>query len=211
MTLFSLPLMYPYILAHFKNALAGHRPSITFTAWTIAGTIAAYMAVHFNTIIHAFTLSDNRHYVFYVFRYIIRIIPIRYLVVPIYIASGILVFQTLAGFPAPPSPTKPAARPKWTWIKKTTPASKNPKASFYIMWILATALCLISAPLVEPRYFIIPWVMWRLNVAPLPKEKYRLWLETAWYLLINFITGYILLYRGFEWPSEPGKVQRFMY
>jgi alpha-1,2-glucosyltransferase len=42
-------------------------------------------------------------------------------------------------------------------------------------------------------------------------HDYRLWLETAWFLLINFVTGYVFLYRGFEWPQEPGLVQRFMW
>ena len=39
----------------------------------------------------------------------------------------------------------------------------------------------------------------------------RLWLETVWFLTINLVTGYIFLYWGFEWPQEPGKVQRFMW
>jgi alpha-1,2-glucosyltransferase len=38
-----------------------------------------------------------------------------------------------------------------------------------------------------------------------------LWGETFWFLLINTVTGYVFLYRGFEWPQEPGKVQRFMW
>jgi hypothetical protein len=25
------------------------------------------------------------------------------------------------------------------------------------------------------------------------------------------VTGYVFLYKGFEWPQEPGKVQRFMW
>ena len=111
----------------------------------------------------------------------------------------------------------------------------------------------------EPRYFIIPWLLWRLHVpspstptaepapdtvpahkpldpegakrkaALLAKEQsgealppwlkpildfvaaHVLWVELAWLLAINFATGYVFLYKGFEWPQEPGKVQRFMW
>ena len=40
---------------------------------------------------------------------------------------------------------------------------------------------------------------------------HRLWLETAWFLCINMVIGHVFLYRGFEWPQEPGLVQRFMW
>lgn len=43
------------------------------------------------------------------------------------------------------------------------------------------------------------------------RHDHRLWLETMWFLTINLATGYIFLYWGFEWPQEPGKVQRFMW
>lgn len=42
-------------------------------------------------------------------------------------------------------------------------------------------------------------------------SDYALWIETLWFLVINAVTGYIFLYWGFEWASEPGAVQRFMW
>ena len=44
-------------------------------------------------------------------------------------------------------------------------------------------------------------------------EQYdhRLWLETVWFLLVDGVTGYVFLKRGFEWKQEPGRVQRFMW
>jgi alpha-1,2-glucosyltransferase len=36
-------------------------------------------------------------------------------------------------------------------------------------------------------------------------------LETVWFIIVNAVTGYVFLYKGFEWPQEPGKVQRFMW
>ncbi|KAI1537668.1 alpha-12 glucosyltransferase alg-10, partial [Pyrenophora tritici-repentis] len=55
-----------------------------------------FLVVHFNTIIHPYTLADNRHYVFYVFK-MIRLYPaLKYLAVPVYCICGWLVIQTLA-------------------------------------------------------------------------------------------------------------------
>lgn len=172
---------------------------------------ATQFIIKFNTIIHPFTLADNRHYMFYIFRYTILRHPlIRYMLAPIYLVCAWLVYLTLC------TPSAPAARfkdnKKKETAKKPAPKETNPEGpttSFVIVLLVSTALSLIGAPLVEPRYFIIPWVIWRLNV---PKGGRRiLWAETAWFLLINVVTGYVFLYRGFEWPQEAGKVQRFMW
>ncbi|RDW58189.1 hypothetical protein BP6252_13600 [Coleophoma cylindrospora] len=184
-----------------------------------------------NTIIHPFTLADNRHYVFYVFRYTILRHPLfRYLLAPVYLLSGWLAFRTLAGFPAPassPSAGKTSQASKalntHTAAPQRNTAPSGPTTSFLLIFTLATALSLITAPLVEPRYFIVPWVLWRVQLPSLPvREKgsaeggapsrdYRLYLETVWFLAINAVTGYIFLYKGFTWVQEEGKVQRFMW
>jgi hypothetical protein len=243
--------------------------------------------VHFNTIVHPFTLADNRHYVFYVFRLLLGVHPaIKYIAVAVYFLCGWAVisafgFSTVQAPQVPQVPAaKPAPAPKPTEKEepketrkqirakaKATPKmgkqqpeqkpqppkpqpmspeafermrealslrkaqEKEMRVSFVLVWIAATALSLVTAPLVEPRYFIIPWVMWRLHLPSLPTpaalrqrpsseaEKVRRdiatnlpkFLETAWFMAINAITGYVFLYKGFEWPQEPGKIQRFMW
>lgn len=259
--------------------------------------------VHFNTIVHPFTLADNRHYVFYVFRILLRIHPaVKYAAVPVYFLCGWAVISafgfttiqrppktlrvqpppapdpvpssTPAPAPSPPAPKpkpkpKPQAHeqppkgskksskpnrksnPKPESEKSTDPSNPEvlakvqqhiftrqrelmeaPRVSFVLVWLAATSLSLVTAPLVEPRYFIIPWVMWRLHLPPLPSLfKHRetrprtepakrnsdfiinspKFVEMAWYLIINLVTGYVFLYKGFEWPQEPGKIQRFMW
>ncbi|KAJ5780328.1 CAZyme family GT59 [Penicillium paradoxum] len=267
--------------------------------------------VHFNTIVHPFTLADNRHYVFYVFRILLVHPAVKYAAVPVYFLCGWAVisafgFTTIqrppkalrvqgapvvppAPAPAPtPSPAakepkripasarkpvqqheqppkgaKKPARPNRKNAKKSEKTEEKPSAaitdpndptvlarvqkhifarqkelleaprvSFVLVWLAATSLSLITAPLVEPRYFIIPWVMWRVHLPPLPcLFKYRetrprteeakrrsdfiinapKFVETFWFLVINLITGYVFLCKGFEWPQEPGKVQRFMW
>ena len=111
--------------------------------------------------------------------------------------------------------------------------------SFTLIWLATTALQVITAPLVEPRYFILPWIFWRLHVplrlppatavedVPAQQKRgavsrslrarwweeydHRLWLETAWLVAVNVGTGWVFLKWGFVWAQEPGKVQRFMW
>jgi len=262
MAFFSAPLIIPVGISYlqvlaallsiplFPRLVQKYLLVSSYIAVALATTLAI---IKCNTIIHPFTLADNRHYMFYVFRYtILRHLLIRYVLAPIYLACTYLIYLTLSG------PWQPASTVLQTKISNGTiqkqekqpeiPESKvaeieGPTTSFLLILLVTTALSLITAPLVEPRYFIIPWVIWRLNVPTLPSRttpaatmqkqrkarrpsdmavefikywgweghEYRLWLETAWFLIVNFVTGYVFLYRGFEWPQEPGLVQRFMW
>ena len=243
---------------------------------------AMMAAVHYNTIVHPFTLADNRHYVFYAFRVLLRYHPaVKYAAALAYFLCAWAVISAFGFSTVAPPPkltqVQPPAAPKKTSKKdqnKDTPkASKKskkevkfsantkpgqtqppvspeafakiqehiimrqklqpgvPHVSLVLVWLVATSLSLVTAPLVEPRYFIIPWVMWRLHIpqpTPAidrqhrpenPREVFRadvaknfpLFLETLWFLVINAATGYVFLYKGFEWPQEPGKIQRFMW
>ncbi|KAL8297847.1 hypothetical protein RB600_002729 [Gaeumannomyces tritici] len=181
--------------------------------------------VHLNTIIHPFTLADNRHYMFYVFRYTILKHPaVKYLLVPVYVICQRLCWQLLCGcshlglaettchscplrsfncsgavpervhsyHSSPSSPSKEsvaskkspatddnAKKPVGPLAKEASkdavapdtlqgPSSDSQRSaqplSTALLWLLATALSLVTAPLVEPRYFIVPWVMWRMLV-----------------------------------------------
>jgi alpha-1,2-glucosyltransferase len=227
-------------------------------SWLLVSTLLAVGVIHFNTIIHPFTLADNRHYVFYVFRYTIRRHPVvKYQLAPVYIICAYFVIRALAGSSLPSLDTivgkrkdgpTTAFQPGQSALADSLSTSSFPTTSFTLIWLISTALSLVTAPLVEPRYFIIPWVIWRLHVPALPLASdaewpakdgnaqrknsmdistscwagwmkhsayeghdLRLWLETFWFLLISLVTGSIFLLKGFEWPQEPGKVQRFMW
>jgi alpha-1,2-glucosyltransferase len=240
---FSIPLLYPYLLnivipqnliptAIRSSTIKQQHPRIVIALPIMAIMLAI---VHYNTIIHPFTLADNRHYTFYVFRILLRHPLIKYLAVPIYFICAWAVITAL-GAPAP-SPAQSTDRkqgkqpenkfPHPAPPPNDTPLNTNLRTSFLLLWLLATSLSVITAPLVEPRYFIVPWLIWRLHLTPtshtndkasesnrtlLSKaHNHRLWLETAWFLVINASVGYIFLYRGFEWVQEPGLVQRFMW
>lgn len=180
---FSFPLLIPSFISLLKLPFSIKRPTplrILLTGATMCiESLVVLGLIHFNTLIHPYTLADNRHYMFYVFRYtILRHPAIKYLLAPIYMFAFYLCKLTLAGTssslrtPAPinkPSPgdhAKKAAGENMLFeIKRETEGEVS--TSYFLIWIFATALSLITAPLVEPRYFILPWLFWRLHVPSL--------------------------------------------
>ncbi|KAG4025292.1 hypothetical protein MFRU_061g00110 [Monilinia fructicola] len=237
---FSFPLLLPALFSSLSSIITNtlhptrlltsplhiQLRTLTTLALTLASLLGSLIIIKYNTIIHPFTLADNRHYVFYVFRYTILRHPlIRYLLAPIYTGCFYLILQTLSG-PSSPSPSPSPSPPIKTPL--TTP----------LLLLLTTTLSLITAPLVEPRYYILPYLFLRLHLPTLraaPSRKFPsptptpastststsptltlplnpyLSTETLWYLTINLITAYIFLYRGYSWEQEPGRVQRFMW
>ncbi|KAI1141999.1 glycosyltransferase family 59 protein [Hypoxylon sp. FL0543] len=218
-----------------------------------AALVAAILIVRFNTIIHPFTLADNRHYMFYVFRYsILKAWWVRYSLVPVYVVCGWLCWSALQGSSSaatheviqapsnvksqsslapqtslsPRAPNKqPVSSPSGA-SQTSDPATISPPTSSVLLLFLSTALSLITAPLVEPRYFILPWVFWRLlipaqSVLPGSDSRISRWLvpslETAWFLVVNAATMYIFITRPFYWRGQSGelldggRIQRFMW
>jgi alpha-1,2-glucosyltransferase len=212
--------------ARFKTHLGNTRsststPKLPGILFSVVFMVGAFAAVHLNTIIHPYTLADNRHYVFYVFKILRRYPAIRYLAVPVYYACAWLAWQCLSGT----SNSEEALRQKRENGRPTSDRiGRSPcRISFTTVWLITTALSVMTAPLVEPRYFIIPWIIWRLHVPSRSASlrigrssaakgyEVRLGLETVWLLAINATITYLFIYRGFSWPSEPGKVQRFLW
>ncbi|KAL8935211.1 MAG: hypothetical protein Q9216_005539 [Gyalolechia sp. 2 TL-2023] len=255
---FSFPLLYPYILNAFipqnymllplRTGSIRHQLPRLKVAVPMMGIML--LVVHFNTIVHPFTLADNRHYTFYVFRLLLRHPSIKYLVVPVYFICAWAAITALGGLPNVQVPTSSTASQPLVIVRRGKrirvpphPSSwsvngRGHRVSTAMMWLLATALSLITAPLVEPRYFIVPWLLWRVHMpSPWPtgeeaaakrrkkirsfgawckatfyaRHDHRLWLETVWFLLVDWAVGYVFLHWGFEWPQEKGKVQRFMW
>ncbi|KAI1348204.1 DIE2/ALG10 family-domain-containing protein [Xylaria sp. FL0043] len=266
---FSVPLFIPYLLnsviASYQKLSSQIRQksfeglfsiNLAVAVLVSCGALAiSLLTVRFNTIIHPFTLADNRHYVFYVFRYsILRAWWIRYALTPVYVLCAWLCWVVLQG-----SKVHRPAQENWvctpfnTTMPKTPSSSRletgkeasaqivaeaelpSPPTSTVLMLLLATTLSLMTAPLVEPRYFILPWVFWRLLVptasisspSQMParvgdiKEPKRstqsrkphiryihvLLLETAWFVLINAATMYVFMTRPFYWRAPDGTLQ----
>lgn len=299
---FSAPLLLPAILQPVLNfvqkpASAARTPPsrkaagvgtlsslLSLVGYAVLAPLALVI-VRYNTIVHPFTLADNRHYMFYVFRYsILRASWVRYALVLVYVSCGLLCWKTLGGFASSSSPATAAGtsiRPKQqqaqsrkkraaaandssdkdndepSHVRNGRPSSSlsspqpqspevamspihddllatktacpsPPTLSTALLWLLTTILSLVTAPLVEPRYFLLPWVFWRLLVpawsltpttlpAVVRRCDLRLWVETAWFTFVNIITMYIFVAWPFYWYAadgslaDQGRTQRFMW
>ncbi|EXJ80997.1 hypothetical protein A1O3_07285 [Capronia epimyces CBS 606.96] len=234
---FSWPVMLPQL--SYIPALRTRPPRLS-TSLTLLALML--VTVNLNTVIHPFTLADNRHYTFYIFRILRQHWFLKYAAVPVYYICACLVIGALGGATREPRPVPPQkSQIRLLYGHDTV------RVSWILVWLAATSLSLVTAPLVEPRYFLLPWLTWRLAVpesTPVPVQQstaparqikdsshgapasrftcslqavlrlaasYSTALELVWYLLVNMVTCYVFLYKGFEWPQEPGNTQRFMW
>ncbi|KAI5359751.1 putative alpha-2-glucosyltransferase Alg10 [Septoria linicola] len=269
-TFFSWPLLLPHFImgaltliarigriANLEPLLVCKRRNFLPRAYLIVGfTILALATIHFNTIVHPFMLADNRHYVFYVFKRLLRPRWLRYLAAPVYVMTawacigsrGEAPYSNM-GLTKEDNKRRSLTRSgsandttrdllKHNAVSDAAKRSSNipdgkstAMVSFVLINLFTTALTLCSAPLVEPRYCIIPFIMWRMHLplysvnetrekqiaedkswsAVLKAYDYRVVVETVWFLVVNAVTGWIFLNWTFEWPSEPGVKQRFMW
>jgi len=143
----------------------------------VAVSIAMGLSIKLFTIHHPFLLSDNRHYTFYVWRRIFLLHPvIPYLFIPGYIVCS------------------------WIWFLRV---GREQTLLQTLLLPLCTLPVLLPTPLLEPRYFLIPYVLMRAQLVDVP--TWGLLLEGFWYGLINCGTMYVFLYK------EREGVGRFMW
>ncbi|KAK9466583.1 alpha-2-glucosyltransferase Alg10 [Lipomyces arxii] len=182
----SIPTIFPVISQTF-NILV-YRP---FT-FAIATSIII-VAIYTTTVAHPFILADNRHYTFYLWRKCLNATPwSRYLFAPGYGVALYIIFAR---------------------------AVRKGRILTSVVFFCACAAVLIPSPLIECRYYIVPYMIWRMRVAILNAEgldtrrenKVGEYVEIFWYMIINAITIGLFLGYSFEWPSEPGIAQRFMW
>ncbi|KAI5429909.1 variant 3, glucosyltransferase [Lathyrus oleraceus] len=144
--------------------------------------IAGILSVHIFSVAHPYLLADNRHYPFYLWRKIIMAHwSIRYLLVPVYMYSWLSIIHMLG-----------KVRSK-LWI---------------LAFFLATSAVLVPAPLIEFRYYTIPFyfLVLHCNIRDDPH-----WLLTGMiYIGVNIFTMLMFLFRPFHWDHEPG-IQRFIW
>ncbi|CDO75880.1 hypothetical protein BN946_scf184672.g13 [Trametes cinnabarina] len=116
---------------------------------------------------HPFLLSDNRHYTFYIWRRVFLLHPVvPYLLVPGYIACA------------------------WAWYIRIGHDQTLLQNLLLPLFVVPT---LLPTPLLEPRYFLIPYVLLRAQVKDVP--LWGLVLEGVWYAAINGVTLWVFLYK----------------
>ena len=82
-----------------------------------------------------------------------------------------------------------------------------------LLYFICCFTALVPQQLIEFRYYIIPYLIFRIYI-PKPHD-WRLFLslcsELLLYTSINTVTIYLFLYRPFRWDNTPGQMQRFMW
>lgn len=139
-----------------------------------------FLIVHFNTMAHLYLISDNRHYTFYVWKRIFEKRFGRYLMIPLYIVSMFSIKENM----------------------------QNLNGSVKFAFFVCTVICLIPQKLLEFRYFIIPYFIYRCETC----YKSRYWeliLELSFNLIVNYLTITLFLNKPYTWPD--GSVQRFSW
>nr|CDS26989.1 hypothetical transcript [Hymenolepis microstoma] len=150
-------------------------------------TILIIIMIHFFTYEHPYLLSDNRHYTFYIWSRFFRRFPeVKYTFAPLYLVSGSYVCSGLQG-------------------------GMISEFLTTLGFLIATALAIVPAGLVEPRYFITPFIIWRLLKSSRSNESRAFIGEIFINFGINFATIYLFLYYPFKWISQPFTWQRFMW
>lgn len=136
----------------------------------ILGALIAAV-VHFNTVIHPYLLADNRHYTFYVFnRFYLRYEHARFAIIPVYIFGLSTIFSSIDG-----------------------------SIGFKIFFVLSTVLTLCLQSMIEVRYFLVPFLLLRLNRNKVTKK----WtvVELLVNLAINFVTFTIFFNTKVRWEN----------
>ncbi|XP_043964238.1 dol-P-Glc:Glc(2)Man(9)GlcNAc(2)-PP-Dol alpha-1,2-glucosyltransferase [Gambusia affinis] len=144
-------------------------------------TIISLVLVWKFTYVHKYLLADNRHFPFYIWKNIYqRHELVRFLLVPAYIFTGWNFLETLKS------------------------------RSFFMSLAYLTCLALATVPqeLLEFRYFIVPYLIYRLHM-PLPSFS-RLGGEFLLYTVVNMATIYLFIAKTFSWPLSLA-TQRFMW
>ncbi|XP_074605296.1 alpha-1,2-glucosyltransferase Alg10 [Brevipalpus obovatus] len=129
---------------------------------------------------HPYLLADNRHYTFYIWRRLFGNTSsiIRYALLP-------MCCLTL-----------------WSLIN----LGKN--TFFQCLFIIFTTISIVPQALIEFRYFIPAFVVWRLTINI--NSSFSLALEFALNIFVNIVTIYIFLYHPYKWTNSR-ELQRFMW
>ncbi|ODV77084.1 glycosyltransferase family 59 protein [Suhomyces tanzawaensis NRRL Y-17324] len=138
------------------------------------------------TVVHPFLLADNRHYTFYIFKKLISHRYSQFISIPLY------HFCT------------------WNIITSLNQSKRLSLSPITIITYLgAICLTIIPSPLFEPRYYIVPLIVYRLFIKPSGTQRPKL--EFLWLNGINLVIMAVFFKYEFTWISEPTSVQRIIW
>lgn len=144
-------------------------------------TILSIFIIKYNTHVHLYLISDNRHYSFYIWKKVYeKHYLIKYFLIPLYIFALMAIINKL----------------------------KSMNNAFQLTFILCTCLIIVPQKLVEFRYFIQPYLMFRMHMHT--NSWKELIFEFLIYALINVITIYIFATKTFKW-NDSDELQRIIW
>ncbi|XP_061496290.1 dol-P-Glc:Glc(2)Man(9)GlcNAc(2)-PP-Dol alpha-1,2-glucosyltransferase isoform X1 [Rhineura floridana] len=177
---FTLFFSFPHLVTPSKIISFLHSVRKHLLQYSILTIISLFLVWKF-TFAHKYLLADNRHYTFYVWRKIFqRHELVKYILVPVYIFAG------------------------WSF----TDALKSKSLFWNLVYFLCLFTVTVSQKLLEFRYFILPYIIYRLNI-PMP-SLLKLFLELTFYILVNAVTFHLFLNKPFQWENSE-EIQRFMW
>lgn len=143
-------------------------------------TVAFYYIVQHNTMVHQYVLADNRHYIFYIWR---------------------RLYENIAYFRYLMVPV---------YVFSFYHIMKNSNFKCFPLFVLCVVLNLVPQKLLEFRYFILPFILYRLHFNGNDLKWWELALEFVFNSLVNIVTIYIFFTKKFYWEDSPA-VQRIMW
>lgn len=96
----------------------------------------------------------------------------------------------------------------YSWLSIINILGKSQTRIWVLSFVLSVALVLVPAPLVEFRYYTIPFVILVLHSPSIGNGK--LLAMGSLYAAVDLSTLVMFLFRPFRWEHEPG-TQRFMW
>lgn len=145
------------------------------------GIVAITFIVKWNTIVHPYLLADNRHYTFYIWnKFYGKYASARYAIAPMYALSLISLYKAI----------------------------NNKSAGFKLIFSICTFAAIAFQQLIEIRYFIIPFLLIRLNTGHIKSKN--LFLEFFSYTLINAFVFHTFFSKEIYW-SDFEQVQRLIW
>ena len=138
------------------------------------------LIVSVNTMTHKFLMADNRHYTFYIWKRIFEKPYGKFIPIPMYVISAYCMFKNLS----------------------------HVDGYTRVGYLISTILCLVPHKLLEFRYFIVPYLLYNIEIG----SKVAVWqltLQLIFSIVINYLTVNLFLWSPFEWPD--GSVQRFSW
>uniref|UniRef100_T1GW22 Dol-P-Glc:Glc(2)Man(9)GlcNAc(2)-PP-Dol alpha-1,2-glucosyltransferase n=1 Tax=Megaselia scalaris TaxID=36166 RepID=T1GW22_MEGSC len=124
------------------------------TNWKLALRLTALIsiAVAYNTLVHPYLLADNRHYTFYIWnRFFGKYSWFKFTMIPAYVFGLFLCGNII----------------------------KHKPKNFQVMFWICSFVVLVPQKLLEIRYFLIPFLLLRLNCAKVGRKASINFFETS--------------------------------